>query len=201
MEVNEALMPHVDSLRELLLSPELADVHSVPAVAFLGKRDRLRTLIPCTGNLSVVERAQIANWFETHIALDKKLRITWLGLLPLAHTFTLFIASQLLQKPPRKTDVTKLSHHQLLEMAWEIQVNGNTEMLWQEVNVECECLAKLEEEMFERSQAAGIAGEYQWGLDAGDHQDAWNPYDGLPDHWIHSDRPENDDYDEKVSDT
>ena len=47
--------------------------------------------------------------------------------------------------------------------------------------------------------AAGIAGEYQWGLDAGDHQDAWNPYDGLPYHWIHADRLENDD--EKVSNT
>jgi hypothetical protein len=53
--------------------------------------------------------------------------------------------------------------------------------------------------MFERSQAAGIAGEYQWGLDVGDHQDAWNPYDGLPYHWIHADRLENDDDDEKVS--
>ena len=49
------------------------------------------------------------------------------------------------------------------------------------------------------SQVAGIAGEYQWGLDEGDHQDAWNPYDGLPDHWIHTDRLENVDDDEKVS--
>jgi hypothetical protein len=75
------------------------------------------------------------------------------------------------------------------------------ELVWQEVDVERECLAKLEEEMFERSQAAGIAGEYQWGLDIGDHQDAWNPYDGLPDHWIYTDRMENYDDDENVSDT
>ena len=47
----------------------------------------------------------------------------------------------------------------------------------------------------------GTAGDYQWGLDAGDHQDAYNPYDGLPDHWIHIDRVENYDNDEKVSDT
>ena len=75
-------------------------------------------------------------------------------------------------------------------------------MLWQleEVDVERECLEKLDEEMFERSQAAGIAGGYQWGLDAGDHQDAWNPYHGLPYHWIHTDRLEIDD-DEKVSDS
>jgi len=72
------------------------------------------------------------------------------------------------------------------------------ELLWQEVDVERECLAKLEEEMFERSQAAGIAGEYQWGLDAGDHQDTWNPYDGLPCHWIHADRLESYDDDKRL---
>jgi hypothetical protein len=203
MEVDEALQPYVESLRELLRNPELADVRSVPAMEWLGKRDPLRTLIPYTGNLSVVDQARIANWFETHIAIDKKLRNTWLGLLPLAHTFTLFIGSQLLENPPRKTDVTKLSRQELLEMAWEIQVNGDVKLVWQEVDVERECLTKLEEEMFERSEAARIAGEYQWGLDAGDHQleDAWNPYDGLPCHWTHADRLEDYDNDEMVSDT
>ncbi|RPD52542.1 hypothetical protein L227DRAFT_468077, partial [Lentinus tigrinus ALCF2SS1-6] len=37
--------------------------------------------------------------------------------------------------------------------------------------------------MFERSAAAGIAGWYQWGLDAGDHQDGWDPYNEIPDSW------------------
>ena len=55
MEVNEALQPYVDSLRELLRNPELADARSVPAMGWLGKRDPLQTLIPCTGNLSVVD--------------------------------------------------------------------------------------------------------------------------------------------------
>lgn len=41
------------------------------------------------------DRAGIANWFETHVALRKNRRIHWLGLLPLAHALTLFIASQL----------------------------------------------------------------------------------------------------------
>ena len=96
--------------------------------------------------------------------------------------------------------MAKLSHQELMEMAWEIQVNGDVNVLWQEVDVERECLAKLEEEMFERSKAAGIAGEYQWGLDAGDHQDAWNLYDGLLSHWVYAERLENYDEDEKVSD-
>jgi hypothetical protein len=33
--------------------------------------------------------------------------------------------------------------------------------------------------MFEKSQQAGTAGNWQWGLDAGDHQERWNPYEGL----------------------
>ena len=41
--------------------------------------------------------------------------------------------------------------------------------------------------MFERSAFAGIAGNYQWGLDAGDHQDGWDPYAGTPEHWNHND--------------
>jgi hypothetical protein len=201
MEIHESLRPYINSLRELLHKPEVADINSVPAMAWLAKRDPLRTLIPCVGNLSVTDRARIANWFETHVAMNKILRNKWLGLLPLAHAFTLFIASQLLANPPRKTNVSKLSQQELLEMAWEIQVKGDEKLLWQGVDIECECLAKLEEEMFERSEAAGVAGEYQWGLDAGDHQDAWNPYAGLPAHWIHADRLENDDDEEKVCDT
>ncbi|KAG6824380.1 hypothetical protein H0H93_002099, partial [Arthromyces matolae] len=54
------------------------------------------------------------------------------------------------------------------------------------------CLNRLEEEMFERSLRAGISGHYQWGLDAGDHQNAWDPYLGLPEEWNHGDRPGDD---------
>jgi hypothetical protein len=48
-------------------------------------------------------------------------------------------------------------------------------------------LEGLEELMFERSALAGNAGHSQWGLDAGHHQDGWNPYAGIPDHWNHRD--------------
>ncbi|KAG2341399.1 hypothetical protein BDR05DRAFT_888265, partial [Suillus weaverae] len=40
-------------------------------------------------------------------------------------------------------------------------------------------------------------GNYQWGLDAGSHQDGWDPYAGLPSHRNNEDRNEGDpDYDE-----
>ncbi|GLB45355.1 hypothetical protein LshimejAT787_2200180 [Lyophyllum shimeji] len=44
----------------------------------------------------------------------------------------------------------------------------------------------------EVSLRAGIAGHYQWGLDAGDHQDDWDPYAGIPEHWNHNDRDGSD---------
>ena len=44
----------------------------------------------------------------------------------------------------------------------------------------------------------GIAGYYQWGLDAGDHQECWYPYAGLPEHWNHKDH-ENDEGELEVS--
>ncbi|KAF8873376.1 hypothetical protein CPB84DRAFT_1690812, partial [Gymnopilus junonius] len=54
-------------------------------------------------------------------------------------------------------------------------------------NVDVKCLDHLEEQMFERSALAGVAGNRQWGLDARDHQDCWNPYAGLPEEWNHED--------------
>ncbi|KAJ7577596.1 hypothetical protein C8J56DRAFT_798500 [Mycena floridula] len=41
--------------------------------------------------------------------------------------------------------------------------------------------------MFTDSADAWKAGYYQWGLNAGPHQDGWNPYVGLPSHWSHDD--------------
>ncbi|KAG1727727.1 hypothetical protein EDB19DRAFT_1642847, partial [Suillus lakei] len=38
----------------------------------------------------------------------------------------------------------------------------------------------------------GSAGNFQWGLDAGNHQDGWDPYAGLPSHWNHEDCNEGD---------
>jgi hypothetical protein len=68
--------------------------------------------------------------------------------------------------------------------------------------VEEETGEEIHQQEYGRERKGQLAtGEYQWGLDAGDHQDAWNPYNGLPCHWIHADRVENYDNDKRVSDT
>ncbi|KAG1769744.1 hypothetical protein EV702DRAFT_978491, partial [Suillus placidus] len=51
--------------------------------------------------------------------------------------------------------------------------------------------------LFEKSVQSGSAGNYQWVLDAENHQDGLDPYAGLPSHWNRKNRNEGEpDYDE-----
>ena len=43
-----------------------------------------------------------------------------------------------------------------------------------------------------RSASAGKAGYHQWGLDAGDHQDQWWPWNNLESGWHNSDAAASD---------
>lgn len=53
------------------------------------------------------------------------------------------------------------------------------------VNVDRECIMTLEEWMFiSECVEAGKAGNQQWGLDAGDHQSNWDPYNDTPNYMI-----------------
>jgi hypothetical protein len=38
---------------------------------------------------SIIERAQIANWFEARVSRNKKVRMAWLGFLQIAHAHTI----------------------------------------------------------------------------------------------------------------
>jgi len=156
----------------------------IPALWWLLEKGKdVRTALQYAGNPSWTERAQIANWFEAHISKDTNLRSKWIGLLPMAHAITIFIAYRSVQGKHNRT--AHLAGERL-RAAWEDQLEIIKYGVG--VDVDRECLARLEERMFERSQHAGIAGHFQWGLDTGDHQDCWNPYEGLPKEWDHGDR-------------
>ena len=71
---------------------------------------------------------------------------------------------------------------EILQKAWEAQLTSVPSIL-KEVDVDKECLASLEEEMFERTDRTGISGNGQWGLDAGHHQGGWDPSFGVPASW------------------
>lgn len=119
----------------------------------------------------------------------------WLGCAPIAHAHTILIAA-------RKGDLFMLfwdTYSQnappgeqeafIWSSAWEF-LQGAHYVPAADINLEC--LAALEERMYENSARVGVAGNQQWGLDKGDHQGKWGPYIGLPAHWNHEDRDEHD---------
>jgi hypothetical protein len=96
--------------------------------------------------------------------------------LPLAHTYTLYIAYRLKSDP----NMAKLTGEDLLLQAWAVQFTGTSERLI-DIDVERECLEQLEGELFEVSFRAGMAGNYQWAFAcASGHHDDWNAYAHLP---------------------
>jgi len=170
------------------LSPqngELGDLY-IPTKMWLEScSQNIRTgMVLFMGTLSIIEHAQLGNWFEVHIAKNKDLHwhCQWLGLLPLAHTCTLWLVSLLHKNRSKLQKIDIDDDNQVLEAAWRLQTTQTPKVVWNrsQINVDKECLERLEEEMFERSALAGIAGNYQWGLDAGDHQEGWNPFAGTP---------------------
>ena len=74
------------------------------------------------------------------------------------------------------------SEMEILEKAWEVQITSVPSIL-REVDVDKECLARLEEEMFEKTDRTGVSGNGQWGLDVGHHQEGWDPSFGVPACW------------------
>ncbi|KAG5643271.1 hypothetical protein DXG03_001238, partial [Asterophora parasitica] len=81
---------------------------------------------------------------------------------------------------PKHSD---LDEKERLKEAWAVLLSGTLPSDWMDVDVDRECIEKLED-----SAHAGIAGNQQWGRDAGSHQDGWNPYGGLPYDWKKGDR-------------
>ena len=174
--IHKALVPSEAILRQILDAPATVKSEYIPAKAWLEEKKKkiIRELIPSVGSLSLTKQAQVSNWFEANISKDKKRRHVWLGRLPIAHAYTIYI-STLLKADPK---YTKLGNRQLIAKAWNMQFSGTPSVL-QNIDVDRDCLENLEEEMFERLARAGIAGHWQWGLDSGDHQ-YWNPYAGSP---------------------
>jgi len=74
------------------------------------------------------------------------------------------------------------SEPEILQKAWEAQLTSVPSIL-KEVDVDQECLASLEEEMFENTDRTGVSGNWQWGLDRGHHQGGWDPSFGVPASW------------------
>ncbi|KAF9552882.1 hypothetical protein CPC08DRAFT_767975 [Agrocybe pediades] len=192
-EVHDVLLPS-KAILSALFEGRIEDLQDTPIPALEWLRSQKKpihsTLIPFVGGLSVNERLQITNWFERNISLDPQLRMNWMGLLPLAHAYTVYLAARLRRTVTRED---AMNDSDLLTKAWEaVHCGAGALDSVIRVDMERECIERLEEEMFENSKEAGIAGHYQWGLDAGHHQEDWNPYSNLRPDWNHEDREGND---------
>ena len=185
-EIGSILAPAQSILKMLLVDPAKTGPRRIPAKAWIRKQRKslTKTLVPFAAGISITERAMIANWFEKVVCEgDQDIQQQWLGRLAIAHAHTIFLAHRLKEKEPG----VKRKPNELLDIAWVLQCSGSSKDLLRDVNVDKECLKRLEELMFERSERAGKAGNRQWGLDVGDHQDGWDVYAGLPEHWNHGD--------------
>jgi len=188
--MHTALVPSIKILQALLTNPKKVD--NIPAKTWLESQGKniTTTIVPFTGNMSVIERAQLGSWFEDHVALkDKNLRRYWLSPLPFAHTCTLWLVALLHQNKGELQKFDICDDNQVIQAAWRLQTTHSPK---DHVDVDKECLERLEEEMFERSALAGKAGNFQWGLDAGEHQEGWNPYLGT-EQWSYDDQDSSSD--------
>ncbi|KAG0691978.1 hypothetical protein DFH29DRAFT_1074083 [Suillus ampliporus] len=207
----EALLPTADlvdelwqdragrrAVRHLIGVPPPKDIQHLPVGRHLQQNGSKPSLtggynIKYCGDLTAVQQAQVAHWIFDNI---QEAQENVVHCIMLAH----HKRSTLEADPDYPRDGnTEAQEEFILEAAWTtlVKLTGrSTDII--HIDVDLECLSVFEERLFEKSARSGSAGNYQWGLDAGNHQGGWDPYAGLPSHWNHEDRNEGDaDYDEK----
>ncbi|KAG1852155.1 hypothetical protein DFJ58DRAFT_746182 [Suillus subalutaceus] len=174
-ELDDILRPHIASLQKLLDSPDLSQcgAEAYPVIDYILRSGRNLDgvgaySIPFCGDISSHEYAKIACWFAENIPGASSQFEKWLGGMPLAHAFTLVAH--------RKAGYFKKrewNNSALLKMAWDdLMVSYPADSFVADVDLEC--LTTLEAWMFEDSEEAGLAGNWQWSLDAGQYHRRWD---------------------------
>ncbi|KAF9533317.1 hypothetical protein CPB83DRAFT_903260 [Crepidotus variabilis] len=207
-DIGHALTGADFQLRQLVTNPDQRDSRTCPAKRWLENEGRTLDAafdLERPAYLSVGDRAQVDQWLQKSYNGYEKSPFHQLVTM---HAYTLILAYRLANMPSalaklglddsiyfngevRYGEDTDCYHSkEVLNKVWEMLLSSEGD--FDELDVDRECLERLEEEMFEQSARAGIAGNCQWGLDAGDHQGGWNPYKGLPDHFNHHDREGSD---------
>ncbi|KAJ7756899.1 hypothetical protein B0H14DRAFT_2238437, partial [Mycena olivaceomarginata] len=176
-EVETALRPHLAQLQKLHNNPT-GDHPGIPAVAVALENLRRAGGIPAVGDLLPIDCVRVANWFYNNVsgAAD-------------SHAYTILIAHRnrdsIASAIKQEAGYAHMDRQSaILVIAWSYQVSRHRFMY---TDVDKECLSTFEERLFEYSKRTGVAGYHQWGLDAGPHQDGWNPYHNLPYEWNHED--------------
>ncbi|KAJ7166933.1 hypothetical protein C8R46DRAFT_899417, partial [Mycena filopes] len=198
-EIEKALQPHLTTLEDLLSNPD-AEHPQIPAAVWSNAMRTAKSQkggelfkhggVPYSGaSVKLQDCARIANWFYHHVDGAQKSLLTWVGCVPLAHAYTIVIAyrnrEHILDQVQDSQRYSAMDRQTaIFEIAWDLQKTPTARL----PDIDHECLNAFEERLFEHSFAAGRAGNHQWGLDAGAHQENWFPYAGIPAYWDHDDR-------------
>lgn len=174
--INDLLMPHKTTLLSMISNEADLDRDGIPVLRFLGSNSKGTDSISISGDVSLDDQARIVNWLfhvvqstlgktkgtkQSDLARHREASsiLVWLvGTAVLAHAITIFISG---------------AHDNLpLADAFEQQIRRRRD--YKVVDIDHECLSLLETRMFR-------TGDEIWGLDAGGHQDGWDPYAGIRD--------------------
>jgi hypothetical protein len=183
--MNDVLQPHLSTLKLLVGSQDTLDDTDIPVLRETrGTKDHSFASLVVDANrgaLTLRELAAINNWLHIHIGNgDQKNQVSWFVSLAAAHARTLWCSS-LVQAHNDSRGGADLDEATALSKAWDVlKSTGRVH----KVDINKECIAKLERLMFEVSWRAGKAGDKQWGMNVGDHQANWDPYAIVPIEWI-----------------
>ncbi|KAJ3009429.1 hypothetical protein NUW54_g2783 [Trametes sanguinea] len=203
-QIDKILMPHIGILVKLLEwtpdkdVPDLLD-EDVPVLGHMRsntKKSRLpairRGLMVHTGELSVEERCQIVNWIDVHIPGASAQRPLWMTGPLVGHAITLVLGAKLKDRYLEEEGCPTLEHgnedrvrdRERYVLKTELGIPDGCHRVTAAVSGGCRtvnaCAISSRDSFRKRSKAAGMAGYFQWGLDAGDLQDNWLPYNGDP---------------------
>ena len=128
----------------------------------------------------------VNNWLYHNLASGSFFPDQWFQRTVGAHAINLLILYNSYTKSSPSIPYHQLSSHpqllyDLLKEAWIIQCSSAPSI--PPPDIDKEAISLLERLMFEVSSSGGPASNYQWGLDVGNHQAHWNPYENVPLHW------------------
>ncbi|KAK0432697.1 hypothetical protein EV421DRAFT_2000250 [Armillaria borealis] len=173
-EIEKALYPHRKVLAQLINSPNEVDDALVPAKAWLNSLKKQPRIIHWTGGLIPNDLARINDYFfHCILKISQEHLLDWATGLTMSHARTLVVAYRHRVLFLQDEECPPMSESQSVscfafKKAWERLVDF--------MGCTTDALVLLEKRMFDTSEDAGIAGNHQWGLDIGMHQDNWYPW-------------------------
>ncbi|KAL0056906.1 hypothetical protein AAF712_016479 [Marasmius tenuissimus] len=187
-EIHRALEPYTEALKRRIFTPETCNPADYPSIQY--QKDHKTRIVPLTGGLPHSTRSRVINWmFNIIPGLKEQKDFTWVTDGGLQEALMRLIAQRDYQEFANLKGCPKTGHKKqrfIYAKAWDRldKYTGQTQDGRPQPvieDVDRQALSLLEDAMFLPELNPGLAGEQQWGLDVGIHQDNWDPYIHFPD--------------------